>query len=46
MEYRARAQFTDPADYVFATSSGRRDSPENVRRRFLARARTCECGTR
>ncbi len=37
-EYRARARATNPGDYVFATGSGRRDSPENVRSRFLARA--------
>jgi integrase len=34
--YRGRARFTADTDYAFPTSSGRRDSPENVRRRFLA----------
>ena len=37
-EYRARARDPEPADHVFATATGRRDSPENVRSRFLARA--------
>jgi integrase len=37
-EYRARARAIEPTDYVFATGEGHRDSPENVRRRFLARA--------
>jgi hypothetical protein len=35
-EYRARARFTEPDDYVFATGTGRRDGESNVRRRFLA----------
>jgi integrase len=37
-EYRAGARFADDRDYVFPTGSGWRDSPENVRTRFLARA--------
>jgi integrase len=38
MEYRARAHFTEPDDYVFATGTGRRDGESNVRRRSLAPA--------
>jgi integrase len=37
-EYRARARFTEDGEHIFATGAGRRDSPENVRTRFLARA--------
>jgi integrase len=37
-EYRTRATFTDPDDYVFPTSTGRRDGESNVRRRVLAPA--------
>jgi integrase len=37
-EYRARTRVGEPDDYVFATGNGHRDSPSNVRRRFLARA--------
>ena len=38
MEYRARARFTEPDDYVFATATGHRDGESNVRRRILAPA--------
>jgi integrase len=37
-EYRARAPFIAPDDYVFATTTGARDGESNVRRRFLAGA--------
>jgi integrase len=37
-ESRSRARFTDADDYVFATSTGRRDGASNIRRRFLAAA--------
>lgn len=37
-EYRARAACVDPDDYVFATSTGRRDGESNVRRRILTPA--------
>jgi integrase len=36
-EFRARARYTEPDDYVFATAAGKRDNPSNVRMRFSPR---------
>ena len=37
-EYRTRTRHGGPGDRVFATSTGERDNPSNVRNRFLAGA--------
>jgi integrase len=37
-EYRTRTRHAGPDDRVFATSTGERDNPSNVRNRFLAGA--------
>jgi integrase len=34
-EYRSRIPHTKPGDFVFPTSTGKRDNPSNVRNRFL-----------
>ena len=37
-EYRTRTRHGGASDFVFPTSEGRRDSPSNIRSRFLAKA--------